>query len=202
LKADVLAKSFEPNPIFFYRARTMLRMQRGKSGRFASLGLLTVLVVLPGFALWGAVATYQSGVTVTRAIGLSNSYEQARFAVGEEESLERKYRLNPDVEVRTRHSKAGIVVAEALHRAAKADTPANIAIIDEVLAQHEQYFLAINRMFAAVDASDTAAAEAIDSSQIDPRFDKMQALVVAAATRGVLVRSVARQLFLAIASQV
>jgi diguanylate cyclase (GGDEF)-like protein/PAS domain S-box-containing protein len=182
LKADVLAKSFEPKPMPLYRVRTMLRMQRGKSGRFASLGLLTVLIVLPGFALWGAVATYRSGVAVTRAIELSNSYEQARFAVGEEESLERKYRLDPDNEVRTRHREAGTVVAEALRRAATADTPANSAVIDEVLAQHKQYLLAINHMFAAVDANDVAAAKAIDESEIDPRFDNMQSLVVAAAT--------------------
>jgi diguanylate cyclase (GGDEF)-like protein/PAS domain S-box-containing protein len=161
----------------------MLRKHRGETGRIASLGLLTVLVILPGFALWGAAATYQTGVAVTRAIELSNSYERTRFAVGEEESLERKYRLDPDNEVRTRHRDAGTTVAEALRRAATMDTSANIQVIDEVLAYHEQYLQAIDHMFAAVDANDTAAATAIDEIEIDPRFDKMQSLVVAIADR-------------------
>jgi diguanylate cyclase (GGDEF)-like protein/PAS domain S-box-containing protein len=176
-----LAQPSVPKPSPFHRVRTMLHTQHAKTGRIASLGLLAVLVILPGFALWGAAATYKTGVAVTHAIELSNSYERARFAVGEEESLERKYRLDPDNEVRTRHRDAGTTVAEALRQAAAMDTPTNIQVIDEVLAQHEQYLLAINHMFAAVDANDAAAASAIDESEIDPRFDKMQSLVAGTA---------------------
>jgi diguanylate cyclase (GGDEF)-like protein/PAS domain S-box-containing protein len=172
---------FVPKPSRLDRIRTMLRMQGQKTGRIASLGLLAVLVILPGFAFWGAAATYNAGVAATRATELSNFYEQARFAVGEEESLERKYRLDPDNEVRTRHRDAGKTVAEALRHAATMDDPPNIQVIDEVLAQHEQYLQAIDHMFAAVDANDTAAASAIDESEGDPRFDKMQSLVVATA---------------------
>ena len=149
-----------------------------RSGRIASIGLLVVLVTLPGFALWGATATYQTGVSVRRATGLSNTFEQARYAVGAEESLERKYRLEPSEKVRGLHLEAGVEMVTALKQAAAVGDPADTQIIDGVLARHEQYLKAISRMFAAVDAQDVEAANAIDEAEVDPSFNEIETEVV------------------------
>ncbi|HUD61754.1 MAG TPA: hypothetical protein VMQ99_19795, partial [Acetobacteraceae bacterium] len=36
-------------------------------GRLASLGLIAILILLPGLAFWAAVATYQAGVKAQQA---------------------------------------------------------------------------------------------------------------------------------------
>jgi len=149
----------------------------------ASIGLLAVLVALPGFALWGATATYRTGVAVKQATELSNAFEQARYAVGAEESLERKYRLEPGAEVRTRHLDAGADMVAALRQAATTAEPGERQEIDGVLVKHALYLQAIGRMFAAVDANDAAAATAIDSGEVDPSFDAMEAQVVGMSER-------------------
>jgi len=99
--------------------------------------------------------------------------------VGAEESLERKYRLEPGPDVRARHSAAGADMVEALQRAARMGDQAERQLIQGVLAKHEQYVGAISRMFAAVDAHDTDAANAIDGNEVDPSFDAIEAQVVA-----------------------
>ncbi len=151
-----------------------------QSGRLASLGLLAVLVTLPGFALWGATSTYKIGVAVRHATELSNLFEKARFAVDAEESLERKYRLEPGDEVRGRHRAIALELVEALHKASLYGTAADRLLIDDVLVRHVQYLEAIRRMFAAVDAGDTAAANDIDQAEVDPSFDAIETQVVAA----------------------
>ena len=154
-----------------------------RAGRLASIGLLVVRVALPGFALWGATATYQTGLEVRRSTKLNNIYEQARDAVAAEESLERKYRLEPGPDVRARHSAAGADMVEALRRAAKMGDQTERQLIQGLLARHEQYHGAVSRMFAAADAHDTDAANAIDSGEIDPSFDEIKAQVVALSDR-------------------
>jgi diguanylate cyclase (GGDEF)-like protein/PAS domain S-box-containing protein len=176
-----LAQSFEPNLSRFHRVRTIVGMQRDRIGHFASLGLLFVLVVPPLFALWGAVATYQAGVAVKNATELSDTFWQARFAVGDEESLEAHYSLIPSPAVRTLHRNAGTTVVEALHQAFTISDTEDRQVIDEILTLHEKYILSVEHMFAAVDANDTAAARAIDARDVDPGSDRMIALIAAAA---------------------
>jgi diguanylate cyclase (GGDEF)-like protein/PAS domain S-box-containing protein len=150
-------------------------------GQLASLGLLAVLIALPGFALWGAASTYQTGVAVRHATELSNAFEEARYAVGAEESLERKYRLEPGEEVRSTHRSAAIAMAAALQRARTLGAPADRLLVNDVLARHEEYLQAISRMFAAVDAGDTTAANAIDEGEVDPSFASIETQVDTAA---------------------
>ncbi len=158
-------------------------LKQGGPGHLASLGLLALLVTLPGFALWGATSTYETGVAVRHATELSNFFEEARYAVGAEESLERKYRLEPGEEVRSRHRAAAAVLVEILHKASLLGTAADRLLIDDVLVRHVAYLEAIRRMFAAVDAGDTVAANAIDRSEVDPSFDAIETRVVAASNR-------------------
>jgi diguanylate cyclase (GGDEF)-like protein/PAS domain S-box-containing protein len=159
----------------------MLRMQRHRIGRFASFGLLFVLVVPPVFALWGAVATYQAGVAVKNATELSDAFAHARFAIDDEESLEAHYTMTLSPAVRALHRNAGTTVAETLHQAFTMSNTEGRRVVDEVLALHEKYILSVEHLFAAVDANDTATARAIDARDVDPGYDRIIALITAVA---------------------
>ena len=139
------------------------------------------MVVLAVFAVWGSLSTYQAGNAAKQFSELSDAFEQARFAVATEESLERKYRLEPSAKVRERHREAAAALSAALDRARRLGEAADGVLIGEVLAMHAEYLRAIEHMFAAIDAADTAAANQIDEAEVDPRFDAMEARVVAAA---------------------
>ena len=55
---------------------------QGRAGRLASLGLIAVLIALPGFALWGATSTYWTGgVSKTWGRWLAESTSRAEGTV-------------------------------------------------------------------------------------------------------------------------
>jgi hypothetical protein len=72
----------------------------------ASFGLASVLIVLSIVAVWGELSTNRAANAAKRFSELSDAFEQARFAVAAEESLNRKYRLQPSAEVLGRHREA------------------------------------------------------------------------------------------------
>ena len=51
---------------------------------WAVAGLATVLVVLAGFALWGALTTNRDATDVTWTTATSTAFTDARYAVGQE----------------------------------------------------------------------------------------------------------------------
>ncbi len=128
----------------------------------------------------GAFSTYQAANATKRFSELSDAFEQARFALAAEESLNRKYRLQPSSEVLRRHYEAASSLLTALERARAIGEPADSSLIGSVLATHREYLLAIDRMFAAVDVGDVARANEIDRTAVDPLFDDMEARVFAA----------------------
>ena len=92
------------------------RWSRSRAGtRAATAGLAAVLVLLTGFALWAAFSTNRAARQADRLSQLSDSYQQARFAVGAEESLERKYRLEPGAKVRAKFNGAAGSLLAALN---------------------------------------------------------------------------------------
>src|SRR4051812_47302310 len=150
-------------------------------GRAASLGLCVVLLFLTGFSVWVAVATNQAAISTKRASTLSDKYEQARYAVGAEESLERKYRLEPSAEVRAKHRAAAADLFAALAFVQQAGDQHDRALVTAVTDLHSHYLDALNRMFAAVDAGDTKLVLAIDDQEVDPAFGSIEEQVDSAA---------------------
>jgi diguanylate cyclase (GGDEF)-like protein len=146
----------------------------------ASFGLASVLIVLSIVAVWGEFSTNRAAHTAKRFSELSDAFEQARFAVAAEESLNRKYRLQPSAEVLGRHHEAAASLLAALENARRLGEPADRALISDVLAVHKEYLLAIDRMFAAVDAGDITRANELDRTDVDPKFDNMEARIFAA----------------------
>lgn len=155
--------------------------QTSRVGSLASIGLAIVLVVLLAFALLSALLTYQVGSAANRATNLSNIFNDARYDVGAEESLERKYRLEPSKEVRERHHAVALSLVSSLREARVSGGAADRALIDEILAKHQNYLMAIEHMFAAVDAGDAELANKIDGAEVDPSFAEIEAKIDTAA---------------------
>ncbi len=164
---------------FFQRTRAAFAH---RAGRFATFGLAAVLIVLSIFALWGEFSTNRAANAGKRSSELSDAFEQARFAVAAEESLNRKYRLQPSPEVLGKHQEAAASLSAAMERAQGLGGPADRTRISDVLAIHKEYLLAIDRMFAAVDAGDITRANELDRTDVDPKFDVMEAWVFAASS--------------------
>lgn len=150
---------------------------RHAAARFASFGLAVILLVLPLFALHSALTTYQAGAAAKLASEKSNAFQDARYAIGAEESLERKYRLEPSIEVRRLHMAAAAALETALNRARVLDEAENGALVAAILIKHQMYLSAIDRMFTAIDANDSALATKIDGAEVDPAFGDIEARV-------------------------
>src|ERR1700730_572544 len=80
-----------------------------------SVGLSAILLVLTAFSIGAALITQQATSRTAISAYLNDQYQQALFAVGAEESLERKYRLEPGPEPRAAHTAAAAALVTALH---------------------------------------------------------------------------------------
>ena len=149
--------------------------------RLATAGLAGVLVVLTGFALWAAYTTHRAARQADRLSHLSDAYQQARFAVATEQSLERKYRLEPGPEVRADYQRAAASLLAALDVVRQQGDHRDRALVEHVEADHVRYVDVIGRLFAAVDAGDRKQVEAIDEDEEDPLFDAIDEHVSTAA---------------------
>jgi diguanylate cyclase len=149
--------------------------------RLATAGLAAVLLVLTGFALWAAFSTNRAARQADRLSRLSDAYQQARFAVAAEESLERKYRLEPGPEVRQRYQQAAAALLAGLDGVRQRGDANDRALVAKVEAEHARYLDGIDRMFNAVDAGDTKLVLAIDGAETEPAFAAIEAQVNAAA---------------------
>ena len=162
---------------------TDARRVRITPGRFAWIGLALVLAFLTAFSLWVAVTSQAAGNAVRTASAVDDAYERALTAVADEESLERKYRLEPSQDVRSRYLASAAALESALEAARAAGTASDARLEANVLGLHSTYLLAIERMFAAADAGDTARVLQIDGAEVDPLFAQIEELVTAAASR-------------------
>jgi diguanylate cyclase (GGDEF)-like protein len=149
--------------------------------RLATGGLAAVLLLLTGFALWAAHSTNRAARQADHFNRLSDAYQQARFAVAAEESLERKYRLEPGPGVRQRYQQAAAALVAALDVVQKRGSRQDQVLAAQIEADHGRYLVAVGRMFAAVDAGDHKRVLAIDNGQVDPLFGGIEERVDAAA---------------------
>jgi diguanylate cyclase len=145
--------------------------------RASSTGLFAVLIGVSAFAMWSAVSTRQSAERAIASNTLSDHYAAAATAVAAEESLERKYRLEPGPEVRRRFDKATDDLQAAMALVRRDGTAQDQAIADQVAVAYGPYQQAIDRLFAAVDRGDTALVLQIDNVEVDPRFEAIEGLV-------------------------
>lgn len=144
--------------------------------RNAVVALALILLALTALSVVGATSTRRSADTATRSAALAEAYNRAQDAVAAEESLERKYRLEPNPPIRIRHKAARASLLAALN-----DVYERGATEDRILAltlrtMHDGYVAAIERMFTAVDDRRAAEVLRIDNDEVDPAFDRMSDL--------------------------
>jgi diguanylate cyclase (GGDEF)-like protein len=149
--------------------------------RVASYGLVAVLLAVSAVALWSSVSTSRLGKEAIASSVLAEHYASAASAMKSQESLERKYRLEPSAVVRLRYQQAGVDLRIALSQVDRFGGPADQAIVGRVLKLHGPYLVATSRMFDAVDRGDEAEVLRIDNEDADPKFDVIEQAVNLAA---------------------
>jgi len=153
------------------------RERPGGFHRLATIGLVVVLLGASGFALWSSQSTSSAAQRAITANRLSDSFAAAAKAVAAEESLERKYRLEPGPEVLARYQQAASDLVNSLKTVRRDGDSQDRAEVDRVLATHRPYLDAIRRMFVAVDRGDTAEVLRIDGEEVDPQFAMIEQIV-------------------------
>jgi diguanylate cyclase (GGDEF)-like protein len=149
--------------------------------RIASGALVLVLLAVSVFAVWSSQATSIAASRAGAANHLSDHYAEVSSAMAAEESLERKYRLEPGPDVRTLYRAAAASLVSQLDHVREDGVSSDRVFVDRVLAQHRDYLAAVDRLFAAVDRGDTATVLRLDGGEVDPLFGEIHKAVVGAA---------------------
>ncbi len=152
-------------------------------GRWASTVLALVLLALTAVSLWSAVTTRSAATMADRSRVLAADYAEARFQVGQEESLERKYRLEASPEVRALHAAAARALDDAMRQLAIHGNAPERAQSAAIIKRNAAYVTSARLLFDATDAHSTALALRIDHTKVDPVSSELQADVYGLARR-------------------
>ena len=144
----------------------------------ASAGLMALIVVVT----IGSLVTSNAAGTSALAVRTATAYEHAATAIAAEESLERKYRLQPGPVPRAGHAAAEASLEQAIRQVAVLGDSADRNLAKVVLREHSAYVAASAQLFLSVDRHDPmAVTNAIDARTVDPVFGVMEGQVYAAA---------------------
>jgi diguanylate cyclase (GGDEF)-like protein len=149
--------------------------------RLAGVGLVLVLFGVSAFAVWSSQATSAAARRADVASTLADDYAQAASAVAAQESLERKYRLEPGPSVRARYDAAAGELVGALALVSRNGDQSDRARVKKVIAAHRVYLGAVGRMFAMVDKGNAPVVLKIDAGEVDPKFQAIEQTVDTAA---------------------
>jgi diguanylate cyclase (GGDEF)-like protein/putative nucleotidyltransferase with HDIG domain len=158
----------------------------GRHGRWAqswvvpagSVGLFVVLCVLAGFSLLTQERVARSARRANAASGLSTLYQDARYRVGLEQSLVRKFRLSPAVSVlAARGAAESTLVADLDHIAALARSPAAKATVARLAAADGAYDDVDYKIIQAVYGHDNRLVDRLDKTLGEAAFARVQGIV-------------------------
>jgi diguanylate cyclase (GGDEF)-like protein len=148
-------------------------------------GIVTVAVTLIALmivTIGGSATTNRAGRQTQRAVQLDTAYHKAATGIAAEESLERKYRLDPGPVPLAAHVRARRDVRRALADVSRLGGPIDQQLAAKLERDHAGYVRAATVLFAAVDRhAPTSVVNAIDSRHVDPVFGAMQVVLYAAA---------------------
>jgi len=136
--------------------------------RLAGSTLVLILLAVSVFAVWSSQATSQASVRAVKASTLSDDYADAANAVAGAESLERKYRLEPGLDVQANYDIVSERFVASLVKVRRDGDSKDRLFVDAILPRHYNYLRAIDRLFRATDRHDTAEALQIDGKEIGP----------------------------------
>ena len=107
---------------------------------------------------------------------------QARFALAQEASLARRYRLGPLPAIKLEHRQQADAFHQGFEQSMAASPPELADELARMLAQHAQFVAATEAIFAVVDAGDPMAAE-IDSQLVERDYAVLELGVADAVAR-------------------
>jgi diguanylate cyclase (GGDEF)-like protein len=144
----------------------------------ASIGLVGLIVVVTV----GSLVTGNAAGTSALAVRTATAYHHAATAIAAEESLERKYRLQPGPVPRAAHAAAEVALQQAMLQVAALGDSTDRNLAKVVLREHKAYIAASAQLFLSVDRHNPeAVTNSIDARTVDPVFGVMEDQVYAAA---------------------
>lgn len=156
----------------------------GLRNRWALIGASIGLVGLIGVVTVGSLVTSNAAGTSARAVRIADAYAHAASAIAAEESLERKYRLQPGPGPEAAHTAAEVSLLQAMRQVAVLGGSADRNLAGEVMREHKAYVAASAQLFASVDRHDpVAVTNSIDTRTVDPVFHVMEDQVYSAAAK-------------------
>jgi diguanylate cyclase (GGDEF)-like protein len=142
--------------------------------------LLAVLCFLVGFSLLTENDLAGRAAGSQRATRLGQLYGDARFWVGQEESLERKYRLEPGPAVLQLHTSADTNLTRDLDTIGRIDHSADTQqLVRHLTREQRLYAKASQEMFDAVEQHNTPLVIHYDHQIVDPIFGAIETAVYA-----------------------
>jgi diguanylate cyclase (GGDEF)-like protein len=154
----------------------------GSRNRWAITGASVGLVALIGVVTVGSLVTSNAAGTSARAVRTADAYGHAAAAIAAEESLERKYRLQPGPVPKAAHEAAEASLQQAMRQVAVLGDSADRNLARAVLREHKAYVAASAQLFLSVDRHDpVAVTNSVDARTVDPVFRVMEAQVYGAA---------------------
>jgi diguanylate cyclase (GGDEF)-like protein len=149
--------------------------------RFASAGLILVLLALTALSLVGVARTKHSSDVVARSRALADAYLAANRAVARIESIEREYRVKPSAAVRLHHAEAGADLNVALTRVQNIGDDGDHRLVQRLRNLFDTYTYEVLEVFAAVDNENVVEANLLDEQKLEPTFTTISGLVRQAA---------------------
>jgi len=147
-------------------------------------GASIALVGLIGVVTVGSMVTSNAAGASALAVRTADAYEHAAAAIAAEESLERKYRLQPGPVPKAAHTAAEVSLQQAMLQVAALGDSADRNLAKVVLREHRAYVAASAQLFLSVDRHNPeAVTNSIDARTVDPVFGVMEGQVYAAAAR-------------------
>ena len=155
-------------------------VRRARRSSWAGVGMVSILLAVSSFAVWSSHATSVAATQAGAASRLSDDYADAASAVAAEESWERKYRLEPGIDVEDEFDKAAEKFATAMRHVRRDGGAADRALVDAALIQHRQFVISMEVLFRARDRGDEAGVLRADAKS-EVFFEQVEDAVVGAA---------------------
>ncbi len=176
-RADAL--SYGPVPRAFGSANlSTLRLNRlDLWSRVASLALTTVLIFSAVCAFASAAATRFASGEAQTAETLNGNFQEARYAVVAQESLEHKYRLEPAPDDRPAEEAAARALSQAMAGIVALGDAGDRAAAHAIMSADGAYLRSTAPLFAAVDRGDLAEAAEIDRASVSPLLSRLRRAV-------------------------
>jgi diguanylate cyclase (GGDEF)-like protein len=158
--------------------------------RVGIVGLATALLFMAAFTIVQALWMDANSHATVRATQLADAYERGRFAVANEQSVARKYRLQPGPAVLAEFNRAADGYAAAMRDVARLGTTRDRALVHRLDRPQRSYRSAMSQMFNAVVSGDVRLVNDIELQRVAPLFAGIEADIdrAAAAHRSAALR--------------